>query len=70
MPPDRALNVAVLLLLGAAVVAWQAATLWYGRRWASIGDFLRFLQRPWPLRGLLLLGWFWLGWHFFVRGSW
>jgi Family of unknown function (DUF6186) len=30
---------------------------------------LRSLTRPWPGRVLLLLGWAWLGWHLFVRGS-
>ncbi|MCK4176324.1 DUF6186 family protein [Aciditerrimonas ferrireducens] len=26
----------------------------------------RAVERPWA-RGLLLLGWLWLGWHFFAR---
>ena len=30
---------------------------------------LRYLTRRWPGRVLLLLGWAWLGWHLFVRGS-
>jgi hypothetical protein len=33
----------------------------------TFGDVLSFLMRSGPGRWAVLVGWWWLGWHFFVR---
>ena len=41
-----------------------------GRRaetWPQIGDVFTALMRRPTGRVLVMLGWWWLGWHFFVR---
>ncbi len=55
------------LALGAAAVA---LSLWHLRRPDRIGSAwaaLRLLQRGRVGRWLVLLGWWWLGWHLFAR---
>ncbi|HEX3908579.1 MAG TPA: DUF6186 family protein [Mycobacteriales bacterium] len=54
-------------LLGLAALA---LSLWHLRRPDRIGsalDALRVLQRRRVGRWLVLLGWWWLGWHLFAR---
>ena len=33
----------------------------------TLGEWLGFIMRPWAGRFLILLGWLWLGWHYFSR---
>jgi hypothetical protein len=33
----------------------------------TAGEWLGFVMRPRTGRALILLGWLWLGWHFFSR---
>jgi hypothetical protein len=33
----------------------------------TLGEWLGFLMRAWAGRVLILLGWLWLGWHYFAR---
>jgi hypothetical protein len=33
----------------------------------TLGQWLGFIMRPWAGRFLILLGWLWLGWHYFSR---
>jgi Family of unknown function (DUF6186) len=33
----------------------------------STGEWLGYLMRPRTGRALILLGWLWLGWHYFAR---
>jgi len=35
--------------------------------WPNIGDVFTLLMRRPTGRFLVVLGWWWLGWHFFVR---
>jgi len=35
--------------------------------WPNIGDVFTLLMRRPAGRFLVMLGWWWLGWHFFVR---
>ena len=33
----------------------------------ALGEWLGYVMRPWAGRLLVLLGWLWLGWHYFSR---
>jgi hypothetical protein len=62
----------VLTILGfAAVIAALAALEWLGRRKGSriptLGEWLGYVMRSRAGRLLILLGWLWLGWHYFSR---
>jgi hypothetical protein len=60
-----------LTVAGFAVLTTLLATLeGYGRRrrdWPVLGDVFSALAASSTGRFLVLLGWWWLGWHFFVR---
>ncbi|MGH3410171.1 MAG: DUF6186 family protein [Streptosporangiaceae bacterium] len=38
-----------------------------GHRIRTLGQWLGYLMRPRVGRVLILLGWLWLGWHYFAR---
>jgi Family of unknown function (DUF6186) len=38
-----------------------------GSRIPTVGQWLGYLMRPRIGRVLVLLGWWWLGWHYFAR---
>jgi len=38
-----------------------------GSRIPTLGQWLGYLMRPRAGRLLILLGWLWLGWHYFAR---
>jgi ABC-type dipeptide/oligopeptide/nickel transport system permease subunit len=62
----------VLTILGfAAVIAALAALELLGRRKGSpiptLGEWLGYVMRSRAGRLLILLGWLWLGWHYFSR---
>jgi hypothetical protein len=57
---------AVLVVVMVALDGWA--------RWRRLSDLtaggvLSFVMRPLLGRWLLLLGWWWLGWHLFARSS-
>jgi hypothetical protein len=53
--------VVLLGMVAAEVIAIRA------RRFARLGDVLAALTRTMWSRVLMLVGWMWLGWHFFAR---
>ena len=62
----------VITVIGFAVVILALFVLEYlGRRKNSsiptLGELLGYAMRPRAGRLLILLGWLWLGWHFFSR---
>jgi hypothetical protein len=62
----------VLTILGfAAVIAALAGLELLGRRKGSrvptLGEWLGYVMRSRAGRLLILLGWLWLGWHYFSR---
>jgi len=62
----------VITIIGFAVVIIALAGLEIlGRRKNSpipaLGELLGYAMRPRAGRFLILLGWLWLGWHFFSR---
>lgn len=54
------------LLLGALAVL-EALARRPGSRIPTAGQWLGYLMRPRAGRALILLGWLWLGWHYFAR---
>ena len=62
----------VLTILGfAAVIAALAVLELLGRRKGSriptLGEWLGYVMRSRAGRLLILLGWLWIGWHYFSR---
>jgi hypothetical protein len=54
-------------LLAAALVLLLARAALRHDRFAGLGDAVDLVVRTRVGRGILLLGWLWLGWHVFVR---
>ena len=52
----------------ASIVAWAALTARHPR-WLSLPDAFTLMTRSRTVRILLVIGWIWLGWHLFARGS-
>jgi hypothetical protein len=63
----RAVTLLGWALLAAAFVVLEARAIVRGGRFASLGDAVEVVLRSWIGRGIVLLGWLWLGWHVFVR---
>lgn len=62
----------VITIVGFAIVILALFVLEFlGRRKNSriptLGQLLGYVMRPWAGRFLILLGWLWLGWHYFSR---
>ena len=62
----------VITIVGFVIVILALFVLEYlGRRKdnrnPTLGEWLGFVMRPWAGRFLILLGWLWLGWHYFSR---
>lgn len=65
---SRAVTIWGYAILAVAAVAYQAGGLIL-RRTATLGQVVRQLKSLRAGRPLLLIGWLWLGWHTFVRGT-
>ncbi len=63
----RNLTLAGYAVLAAAGLAYELAGRLRRRTPTLAQATLVLTRRPVP-RALVLLGWLWLGWHFFVRG--
>jgi len=62
----------VITIIGFAVLILVLFVLEYlGRRpdtrIPTLGEWLGYVMRPWAGRVIVLLGWLWLGWHYFSR---
>jgi hypothetical protein len=62
----------VVTAIGFAVIIATLVTLeLLGRRRTNkiptTGEWLGYIMRPRAGRALILLGWLWLGWHYFAR---
>lgn len=68
-PGTRSVNLVIWAVLFGALAVWQIVSLMHPRL-PSLGVFFDLLKRWWITRWALLLGWFWWGWHMWVRGSW
>ncbi len=63
----RDVTYAVYAVIGVALVAVQAVTWRRGSQ--TLGQLTNRLMRRRSVRVVFLLGWAWLGWHLFARGS-
>jgi hypothetical protein len=50
------------------IVLWTVMTARH-TRWMTLPDAVTALTRRRGVRILVVLGWMWLGWHLFARGS-
>jgi hypothetical protein len=63
----RGATIAGFVLVIAAICALEVLARRPGSRIPTIGEWLGYLMRPKIGRVLVLLGWWWLGWHYFAR---
>jgi hypothetical protein len=61
------LTVLAFGLLLAAALSVELVARRRRMRWPLVGDVFAVLASTTTGRFLLMLGWWWLGWHFFVR---
>jgi hypothetical protein len=52
----------------AAIIVWAALAA-RRPRWLTLSDAVTLLTRTRTARVLVVIGWIWLGWHLFARGS-
>jgi ABC-type nitrate/sulfonate/bicarbonate transport system permease component len=65
---SRTLTFAGFALIVGAGVAFGVITM-RSRALPTLGESTRAFTRTLPVRLVLFLGWAWLGWHLFVRGT-
>jgi hypothetical protein len=63
----RSVTAAGFALVIAAMFVLQYAGRRPGSRIPTVGQWLGYLMRRRVGRVLILLGWWWLGWHYFAR---
>ncbi|MGH9055553.1 MAG: DUF6186 family protein [Acidimicrobiales bacterium] len=63
----RTVTLAGYLIIAFAATVWQAACI--HRHELTLGGAISWLTRSRSTRIVLLIGWAWLGWHLFVRGT-
>jgi hypothetical protein len=63
----RAITIAGFALVTAALIALEVVGRRETSRIPTIGEWLGYLMRARIGRALILLGWWWLGWHYFAR---
>jgi uncharacterized protein DUF6186 len=63
----RGVTIAGFALVAAAICLLEVLGRRPGSRIPTIGEWLGYLMRPKIGRVLVLLGWWWLGWHYFAR---
>jgi uncharacterized protein DUF6186 len=63
----RGVTIAGFVLVITAILTLEVLARRPGSRVPTIGQWLGYLMRPKIGRVLVLLGWWWLGWHYFAR---
>ncbi len=63
----RLITIVGFAIVIAAMFALEFAARRPGSRIPTVGQWLGYLMRPRIGRALILLGWWWLGWHYFAR---
>jgi hypothetical protein len=63
----RAVTIAGFAVVIAAMIALELLARRPGSKIPTIGQWLGYLMRPRLGRALVLLAWWWLGWHYFAR---
>jgi Family of unknown function (DUF6186) len=65
--PTRGVTIAGFIVIVAAMILLELHARRPGSRVPTVGEWLGYLMRPRAGRVLVLLGWWWLGWHYFAR---
>ena len=65
--PTRAITIAGFALAVGAMIVLEILARRPGSRIPTVGQWLGYLMRARAGRLLVLLGWLWLGWHYFAR---
>jgi hypothetical protein len=63
----RVITIVGFAFLTAVLIALEVIGRRRTSRIPTIGEWLGYLMRPRVGRALILLGWWWLGWHYFAR---
>jgi len=63
----RAVTIAGFVAVVIAMIVLEILGRRPGSRIPTVGEWLGYLMRPRIGRALILLGWWWLGWHYFAR---
>ena len=63
----RAITIAGFAAVIGALVMLEFLARREGSRIPTLGEWLGYVMRPRAGRLLILLGWLWLGWHYFSR---
>jgi hypothetical protein len=65
--PTRAITIAGFAIVVTAMIVLEVLARRPGSRIPTVGQWLGYLMRMKIGRVLVLLGWWWLGWHYFAR---
>jgi len=65
--PTRVITIVGFMVLVLAMIVLEILARRPGSRIPTVGQWLGYLMRPKLGRFLILLGWWWLGWHYFAR---
>jgi len=63
----RAITIVGFVVIIAALVLLEILGRRPSSRIPTLGQWLGYVMRPRGGRALILLGWLWLGWHYFAR---
>lgn len=63
----RLITIAGYVVIALIGIAWETGCV--RRHSLTFGKFLAWLTSRTPISAVLLMGWAWLGWHLFVRGT-
>ncbi|HEY5252260.1 MAG TPA: DUF6186 family protein [Acidimicrobiales bacterium] len=63
----RGASLIVWAVLGTTLLVGQMAAVMTGGRLPGLGRLVRRVSASRSSRGLVILGWMWLGWHAFAR---
>lgn len=64
---SRAITVVGFAVVIAVLVGLELLGRRRTNRIPTVGEWLGYVMRPRTGRALILLGWLWLGWHYFAR---
>jgi hypothetical protein len=65
--PTRAITIAGFVVAVVAMIALEILARRPGSRIPTVGQRLGYRMRPKIGRVLVLVAWWWLGWHYFAR---
>jgi len=63
----RTITIAGFLAVIGALVVLELMGRSRRTRIPTVGEWLGYVMRPAAGRAIILLGWLWLGWHYFAR---